>query len=201
MKPPRTRSLAANRNRQTDPISGAEAIDRILRHVEGARYSRETAAALIEITTFSGRREESQRLRVQGAGTRHSITVTSVSADGDLEEILSEIVEEADEPNFVLEEVLLSASKLELVSVRRRPGKTFGPRMFFRVRITARDWERRIRVEAIGSDHFDINSRGGRRRPHTRPVSSRSALKPQRRVAAKIKRTKPPAKRQATHKR
>src|SRR5688572_1823925 len=82
-------------------LPGPTAMQLILHRVDSAPNSRAVAAAVINIAHFSAMRDEGQRARVRRLGTSRSFTVQIGSVGTDLEEALSSIVEDAEDPAFV----------------------------------------------------------------------------------------------------
>ena len=107
----------------------------ILHHVDSAPNPRAVAAAIVNIAHFSAMRDEGQRARVRRLGTSRLITVKTRSVGINLEEALSNIIEDAEDPAFVLEETLLSTANLEVVSESKRRAWSTGRTVSFKIRI------------------------------------------------------------------
>ena len=140
-------------------LSGDNTIQSIVQQVHATRHPHEMAAAIIQIAKLSVARDRARRDRVRRRGSVHTVRIRPSEGEfaDSLEEVLSEILQEAEDPRFVLEELLLSSASLELVSNERNGAST--QRAFtFRCCITPRSWEQRVRVFASGQDHFDLNS-------------------------------------------
>lgn len=163
-------------------LSGDNTIQSIAQQVHATRHPHEMAAAIIQIAKLSVARDRTQRARVRRLGTAYTVRVRPSEAEfaESLEEVLNEILQEAEDPRFVLEELLLSATDLELVS-NQRYGVSAQRTFTFRVCIMPRSWEQRVRVCASGQDHFDLNSQVARRR--AAPSSALSGRRPQKAVA------------------
>lgn len=177
-------------------LSGDNSIQSIVQQVHATRHPNEMAAAIIQIAKLSVARDRTQRDRVRRLGTAYTVRVRPSDAEfaESLEEVLSEILQEAEDPRFVLEELLLSATDLELVSNQRNGAST--QRTFaFRVCIMPRSWEQRVRVCASGQDHFDLNSQVARRRAAASSASSGRG--PQKAVAVDASKRKLPTRARA----
>ena len=154
--------------RRLQATTFAEAMSIVSDSIATARHPEQVRSVLLNIAKLSSWRCFDERSEFPGDGVRHTLDAGSSWHTQSFQSGIRRVLSMSEDPRFVMEEVLLCARHLEIVSSREKGRREYS------ITITQRRWDGRVRVGSVTDiDGFEFHSDRQPQRA-SRQVQSRS---------------------------